>query len=108
MSDESEMWAEFRKQKKERQKARQEEWVPKDKALLARLKGVVVLKIENDGSGGEKYVINVNTERGDRLVDWWTSTGRWKVRKGTGEGVGLYRMARYFRLTEGNDRGSGG
>lgn len=100
MSDESEMWDAYRQQKRERKEWHQENTLPKEKALIARLKGVTVLRIENDGSGGEKYVINVSTERGDRLVDWWTSTGKWKVRKGTGEGVGINKMARYFKLSE--------
>lgn len=100
MSDESEMWEAYRQQKRERKEWHQKNTVPKEKELIARLKGVTVLKIENDGAGGEKYVLNVNTEWGDRLVEWWTATGKWKVRKGKGEGVGVTKMVRYFRLKE--------
>lgn len=91
-------WRDYREHKKERRDFHQENTTPKDKELLATLPNTNVLRIEDDGSGGEKYVIEIFTDRGFRTVDWWTSTGLWRVRKGRGEGRGVFRLARYFKL----------
>lgn len=98
MSEESDMWREYRERKKEEKTWHQKNTLPKEKELVRKLPGVAVISVIDDGSGGEKYVLDIKTERGARVVDWWTSTGLWKVRKGRGEGVGIYRLARYFQL----------
>ena len=97
-SDESAMWKQYREKKREQKIWHQQNTVPKDKELLATLPNIVSVKEESDGAAGERFVIMVNTNYGTKTVDWWTATGKWKVRKGKGEGVGIYKMARYFQL----------
>lgn len=46
----------------------------------------------------DKYSIEILTNRGYRKVDWWPSTGQWKVHFGRGEGRGIYSMGRYFQV----------
>ncbi len=98
MNEESEMWNQYKERKKEVKTWHQKNTTPKDKELLASLRNTHIEKIEDDGAGGEKYVIEVLTERGARMVDWWTATGLWKIRSGKAEGRGIYSMGRYFQL----------
>lgn len=91
-------WREHREYKRQQRDFYQENTNPKDKELLATLRNTKLLRIEDDGSGGEKYVIEIFTDRGVRTIDWWTSTGLWRVRKGRGEGRGIYRLSKYFKL----------
>ena len=100
MSEESEMWNEYRERKREQKEHHQKNTTPKDKDLLASLEVCQIAKIEDEGSVGEKYVIDVTTDMGVRTVDWWVATGLWKVRRGRGEGRGIYSMARYFQIIE--------
>lgn len=100
MSEESEMWQTWRERKKETKLWHQQNTTPKEKEFLSTLSAVRSVKIENDGAGGEKYVIEVFTAQGYKTVEWWTATGKWAVRKGKGKGKGLYSMARYFHLIE--------
>jgi hypothetical protein len=101
MSEDADIWKDYREKKREQKKWHQENTTPKDLQLLQSLHDahkLTILKKEGDGAGGDKYVIEVMNERGARVIDWWTATGRWKVRSGKGEGSGLYRFARYFQL----------
>lgn len=98
--DGGEFWQAYREAKKQKKLWHQENTVPKERELLAKLPYTKVVRIDDDGSGGEKWVLRIETNRGQRIVDWWLSTGRWKVRQGRGEGVGLYNMGRYFKLIE--------
>lgn len=99
-----EYWQGYKEHKKERKEWHQQNTTPKDKEFLTTLTQASVAHIADDGSGGEKYVIEILTDRGYRTIDWWTSTGWWKVRGGKGEGNGLYRMARYFKLIPGREK----
>lgn len=96
-----EYWQGYKEHKQERKQLYQQNTIPQDKELLNSLaaKGVT-WKLSVDGSGGDRYVITVPTDRGERVVEWWCSTGLWKVQKGKGEGYGIYRMARYFQLID--------
>lgn len=58
----------------------------------------VEFKTEVDAKGEVKYIIEVPTDRGIRTVDWWVSTGEWKVRSGRGSGKGMYSLGRYFQI----------
>lgn len=71
----------FKNFKREKRDDYQQNKVEKDKELLKSLHPkAAVKKIETDGSGGEKYVLEINTDRGFKTVDWWLSTGKWKAR----------------------------
>ena len=84
-------WKEHRKQKKAEY---QQKELPDDFRLLHQLKGVTF----EEKNGGEHFVLNITTDRGERLVDWWPSTGYWKVRQGKASGARLHHLQRYFKL----------
>jgi hypothetical protein len=52
-----------------------------------------------DKTGLERFEITVTTERGIRMVDWWTSQNVWKVRRGRGQGTGIRNLVKYFNIT---------
>ena len=96
MSD-GEYWEHFKEEKKAiRDRASQR--FEKELQLLNALDHVNILAVEDDGSGGAKYVIEVSNDRGLRKVDWWVRTGAWRVRGGTGKGHTIYGMQKYFKL----------
>jgi len=45
-----------------------------------------------------RYVIELHTDRGLRTVDYWPSSGTWKVRNGIGQGKGIDKFINYFKL----------
>jgi hypothetical protein len=97
-----EFWSDVKDHRRERKEFHQKNTTPKDLDLLKTLPNVNYT-VGTDGSGGEKYTISFTTDRGQREVHWWTSTGLWKACNGRGgygkgEGRGLYSMARYFQL----------
>jgi hypothetical protein len=54
---------------------------------------------EKTSEDGERmFELTISTDRGDRTVDYFPSTGAWKVRNGKAEGLGIPRMARYFQI----------
>lgn len=72
-------------------------FLSKDRELLQRLP----VRTTEDG---DRYVIEIDTDRGLKTVDWYTESGDWKVRNGRGEGQGIYKMARYFQLIPRRER----
>ncbi len=54
--------------------------------------------IKHDGVGGERYEIEIATDRGIRFIDWYLSTNTWQVRNRKGNGTGIYSLARYYNL----------
>lgn len=91
-------WNAHKRAKADRKSWHQENTRPRELEMLKSLPGVVVLKIESDGDAAEKYVLDIQTDRGNRVVEWWTATSKWRIRGGRAQGVGIYRMARYFNL----------
>lgn len=71
--------------------------IEEEKALLHGLPGCSFTAYR-DEHGVEKYIIVVDTQRGLRTVEWWPGTSLWKVKRGKGQGYGLYGLARYFQL----------
>lgn len=100
VADDSYTMGEFfndrRAHQRERKAWHQDNTVPIDKTVLVELG--LEHHVEGDGAGGEKFVIKVNSDYGPKIVDWWVSTGLWKVRNSKAEGYGLRRMVSYFRL----------
>lgn len=48
--------------------------------------------------GHNRYVLELHTDRGLRTVDYWPTSGTWKVRNGIGQGKGLRKFINYFKL----------
>ncbi len=101
--DDDSIAADFRflKEKRREQKRwHQENTAPSDKALLKEYG--LPFSVESDGSGGERYLIEIRSDYGPKIIEWWVSTGLWKVRGSNAKGYGLYKMVRYFKLQEKN------
>lgn len=96
MGDMGELFNAMREEKRERKRAYQKNDLPRDLAMLKRLKNVSY-EIKN---GGEHYILTVTTDRGERMVDYWPSTGYWKVRDSKAKGARIHHLKRYFKLTE--------
>lgn len=84
-------WKEHRKEKKAQYQAND---LPGDMELLGKLDGVTFEEKNN----GEHFILSVTTDRGVRTIDYWPSTGFWKVRGGKASGARITHLQRYFKL----------
>lgn len=96
MGDMGDMYREHREYRRQKKARYQDHNLPGDLALLDRLTGVTY-EIKN---GGEHYVLTVRTDRGERRVNYWPSTGYWRVEQGKGCGHRVQQLKAYFRLKE--------
>lgn len=76
----------------------QENTLDKDLELLSKLP--VSVKTEDDGAGRIRSVIEVQSEKGMRTVDFWHSNGYWKLRRMRGEGFGIDKLAIFFKFVK--------
>lgn len=100
MGDMGDYWNDIKEYRKEQKDKYQNRYMNRDKDFLKSFmnQDKLAFRIEDDGSGGEKYRIEIYTDRGQRTIFWWASTGLWKVVGGKAEGYGIYRLARYFQI----------
>lgn len=47
---------------------------------------------------GEHLILEIETDRGLRIVDFWPSTKKWKSRSGKASGYGVRNIISYFKL----------
>lgn len=94
------MYNEWREEKKRQKLEYQKNRQQKDVNFLHELseQNKLAYTVSNDGAGGDKYTIAVMGNRGMREANFWSSTGKWKVKGGRAEGYGIYHLARYFNL----------
>jgi len=93
MDDEGEYWHRY-KSRRDRKSFYVKNLMQNDLDLLKTLP--VSIKLLSDAN---RYVIELHTDRGLRIVDYWPSSGTWKVRNGIGQGKGIQKFINYFKLT---------
>lgn len=94
MGDMAEAFRLWNEDKKNRKAIYQANELPRDLELLDQLKGVTY-EIKNNG---EHYILDVQTDRGLKKVDWYPSTGYWKSRIGKAKGARIHNLKKYYRL----------
>ncbi len=93
MGDMAEVFQAMRAHRRERKARYQAEELQGDLRLLDEFK--VRKDIRNHG---EHYILTITTDRGARVIDYWPSTGKWKVRGSRAAGYRVPNLLRYFKL----------
>lgn len=100
MGELGDYWRDHHAEMRARRLAYQEKELKGHLALLSRLDGVQKVAEHNKG---EHFVLSVPSDHGPKEVDYYPSTGLWKLRNGRAAGHGIPKLQRYFKLKERED-----
>lgn len=92
--DEGEYWFKYKQTQRDKKKHYKENILENELDLLKSLP-VHIKEIKDNN----RYVLELHTDRGLRTIDYWPSSGTWKVRNGIGQGKGIQKFINYFKLT---------
>lgn len=97
----AEDWKAYKEEKKRQKEEYFKNQTPLDIQSLKENPNVNIISIDDDGSGGEAYKLEIKTYYGLREATWWASTGRWRAKFGKAEGLGIRNLLRYYKIEMG-------